>query len=66
MRRNEGSLDRGLRVLLGIALLALTVVGPRTAWGYVGIIPLLTGLIGFCPMYHLLGLSTCSRPRRPA
>ena len=59
MVRNEGKIDRNLRVLLGIALLALTIVGPRTLWGLVGLIPLATGLFGFCPFYRLLGISTC-------
>lgn len=57
--QNEGTLDRVLRVILGLVLLSLTVVGPATVWGYVGIIPLLTGLFGFCPLYKLVGLSTC-------
>lgn len=57
--RNEGTLDRVIRTILGIALLALAFVGPKTAWGYIGLIPLLTGLIGFCPLYKLVGLNTC-------
>jgi hypothetical protein len=66
MLRNEGTLDRWLRVALGLAMLALTVVGPQTAWGYLGLIPLLMGLVGYCPLYHVLGISTCPRSRRPA
>jgi hypothetical protein len=62
---NVGLVDRGLRILLGIALLALTVVGPKTAWGLLGFVPLLTGLSGSCPIYRLLGISTCpAAPRR--
>lgn len=57
--KNEGSLDRIARVALGLGLLSLTVAGPQTPWGYAGLLPLLTGLIGSCPAYRLLGFSTC-------
>ena len=56
--RNEGKIDRALRVVLGAALVSLVFVGPQTAWGWVGLVPLLTGLIGNCPVYSLLGLNT--------
>jgi len=58
MKRNEGMLDRIVRVVLGTALLALVFVGPQTWLGLVGIVPLVTGLVGFCPLYRLVGLST--------
>lgn len=61
---NEGTLDRSIRIVLGIALLSLTVVGPRSMLGLIGIVPIVTGVIGFCPLYKLLGLSTCPAPRR--
>jgi hypothetical protein len=61
---NEGTLDRVIRVVLGIAVLSLAFVGPRSAWGYVGVVPLLTGAVGFCPLYRLIGVSTCA-PSRP-
>jgi hypothetical protein len=64
--RNEHTLDRAVRVVLGIALLALVFVGPRTPWGYLGIVPLLTGLLGSCPVYTLLGIGTCPIDRKPA
>jgi hypothetical protein len=57
---NEHSIDRALRVVLGLVLLALVVVGPKTYWGLLGLIPLATGLIGSCPLYTLLGINTCS------
>ena len=57
--KNEGKIDRILRVVLGAALISLVFVGPQTAWGWVGLIPLVTGLIGNCPVYSLLGLNTC-------
>jgi hypothetical protein len=56
---NEHIIDRVIRVLLGIALLAMVFVGPRTWFGLLGIIPLVTGLIGSCPIYTLLGVGTC-------
>jgi Protein of unknown function (DUF2892) len=58
---NEGPLDRFLRVALGLALLSLTVTGPQTMWGLVGLVPLLTGLAGRCPVYALFGINTCPR-----
>ncbi len=58
MTRNEGMLDRVVRIVLGLALLALFFVGPQTWLGLIGIVPLVTGLLGFCPLYRLLGLST--------
>jgi hypothetical protein len=56
---NEGTADRALRVMLGIAILSLAIVGPRTPWGYIGIVPLLTGMFGVCPLYTVFGFSTC-------
>lgn len=55
MPRNIGSTERFVRVVVGIGLLALVFVGPRTAWGYIGLVPLLTGLFGYCPLYHAIG-----------
>ncbi len=59
--RNEHRIDRGLRVVLGLGLLALAFIGPKTAWGLIGIVLLVTGLVGSCPAYTLLGLRTCRR-----
>lgn len=61
MKINEASWDRIVRVVVGVALLSVTVIGPKTPWGLVGLVPLLTGLAGFCPAYRLLGFSTCPR-----
>ncbi len=61
--KNEGKIDRSLRVALGLALISLVFVGPQTAWGWVGLVPLITGLIGNCPVYSLLGLNTCGLKR---
>lgn len=59
MKNNESGWDRGVRVVLGLGLLSLTVVGPQTWLGLLGFIPLATGLSGFCPLYRVFGLSTC-------
>lgn len=59
---NEGWIDRLLRVIVGFALILLTVVGPKTAWGWLGVVPLVTGAAGYCPLYALLGISTCRWP----
>jgi len=57
--KNEGTVDRVLRVVGGAALISLVFVGPETPWGWIGVVPLVTGLIGNCPVYSLLGISTC-------
>ncbi len=59
MTINMGSADRAIRALVGVALLALVFVGPQTAWGWIGIIPLATALVGNCPAYSLIGIKTC-------
>lgn len=56
---NEGTVDRVLRVLAGIAVLSMVFVGPQSMWGLLGLIPLATGLAGSCPVYTALGISTC-------
>ena len=60
---NEGFIDRLLRVAVGLFLLALVFVGPQTPWGWLGLIPLVTGLLGFCPLYRLIGVNTCPAGR---
>ena len=61
-RSNLGRADRAIRALLGAIALTLVVTGPRTLWGYLGMVLLATAAVGFCPIYAALGLS--SRPRR--
>ena len=55
---NVGSWDRALRALLGIALLSLVFVGPQSPWGYLGLVPLFTASLGWCPLYSIVGMST--------
>lgn len=61
MGTNVGGIDRVLRVVAGLVLLSLIFVGPKSWWGLVGLVPLATAAIGFCPLYPLVGLSTCAR-----
>jgi hypothetical protein len=60
---NVGKVDKVVRIVVGAALIALTFVGPFTAtlypWGLIGIVPLATGLIGWCPAYSIFGIKTC-------
>ena len=59
MEKNEGTIDRAIRIIVGLALLSIVFVGPQTLWGLIGIIPLATGLIGSCPIYSIFGIRTC-------
>lgn len=59
MKTNIGSTDRIVRIVAGVVLIALVFVGPQTAWGWVGLVPIFTALIGYCPAYSLLGIKTC-------
>ena len=58
MKTNLGSTDRIARVVIGLGVLSLAFVGPQSPWGYLGIVPLLAGLVGWCPPYALLGIDT--------
>jgi hypothetical protein len=61
LQKNEGTIDRVLRVLVGAILIALVFTGPRTPWGWIGLLPLITGLSGYCPAYRIFGLRTNSK-----
>lgn len=61
MKANVGSLDRGLRISMGLVLLSLVVIGPQSWWGLLSLVPLATGLMSFCPLYTLLGINSCPR-----
>ncbi len=66
MTRNVGTVDRVIRVLVGLVLISLVFWGPQTNWGWIGLIPLVTGLVGSCPAYKLFGLSTCPLEQKKA
>jgi hypothetical protein len=59
MKRNVHNIERVIRIIIGLGLISLVFVGPQTPWGWLGVIPLATGIIGWCPPYALLGISTC-------
>ena len=59
MKHNAGSLDRILRIVAGLVLIGLAATGTVGLWGWIGVVPLATGLFGFCPAYTLLGINTC-------
>lgn len=59
MIRNVGTIDRLVRAVAGLAILSLVLVGPQTLWGLLGLVPLLTAVVGWCPPYAMLGINTC-------
>jgi hypothetical protein len=61
MKANVGGFDRIARIVVGLVLLSLVVIGPKSLWGLVGLVPLATGLMRFCPVYPLFGISSCPR-----
>lgn len=63
MTLNEGGFDRIIRIVLGLALVSLALVGPQTPWGWLGLILVATGVMGWCPIYSVLGLKTCGIKR---
>ncbi|HEU6456397.1 MAG TPA: DUF2892 domain-containing protein [Roseateles sp.] len=64
MKTNVGGIDRILRIVIGAILVGLTLVGIIGAWGWIGFVPLATGLLRTCPLYRVLGLSTCPLQRK--
>jgi Protein of unknown function (DUF2892) len=58
---NVGSVDRVLRIVVGLVLISLVFIGPKTAWGWIGLVPFLTGLASRCPLYTLMGVNTCKK-----
>lgn len=58
MNKNIGTVDKSIRIVVGLVLISLVFIGPQTPWGWIGIIPLATALINFCPLYPLIGIST--------
>ncbi len=61
MKANVGTIDRALRIIVGLALIGLTLNGNIGVWGWIGVVPVLTGIFRFCPAYPILGISTCKR-----
>jgi len=61
MTKNVRNAERIIRILVGIALIATVFVGPQWVWGWIGVVLLLTGLIGWCPPYQILGINTCAK-----
>jgi hypothetical protein len=66
VKSNIGTVDRVLRIIVGLGLLSIIFVGPQTLWGLIGLVPLVTGLVGFCPAYRLLGICTTGRTQAKA
>ena len=65
MKINEGSIDRVVRIVVGLVLISLVFIGPQSPWGWIGVVPLATGLIGWCPAYTLFGIDTCKMKKAP-
>ncbi len=59
MKRNVGSIDRAIRITMGVVLIALAATGTVGVWGWLGLLPLATGLLGWCPPYSMFGFNTC-------
>lgn len=64
MKMNVGNIDRIVRIVIGLALIALAATSTVGVWGYIGIVPLLTGIFKFCPAYSLLGVNTCPMDKK--
>ncbi|TFH74966.1 DUF2892 domain-containing protein [Gammaproteobacteria bacterium LSUCC0112] len=62
MKANVGVVDKSVRIVAGALLIALTLMGTIGVWGWIGIVPLVTGLMNFCPLYSVLGVNTCKKP----
>ena len=61
MKANMGTVDRILRAIVGVVLISLVFVGPQNPWGWIGVVPLLTALVSWCPAYFAFGISTCRK-----
>jgi hypothetical protein len=59
MKQNVHNIERVIRVIAGLSLISLVFVGPQALWGWIGVVPLATGILGWCPPYSLLGINTC-------
>jgi hypothetical protein len=59
MKSNVGMIDKVVRIIVGLVLIGLTVAGTIGVWGWIGVVPLVTGIMGWCPLYLLIGVNTC-------
>ena len=59
MKQNVHNVERIIRIIIGLAIVSLVFIGPQTPWGWIGVVPLVTGLVGMCPLYSILGINTC-------
>jgi hypothetical protein len=61
MKQNVHNVERIIRIIIGLAIVSLVFIGPQSPWGWLGLVPLATGLLGWCPPYALLGINTCKK-----
>jgi hypothetical protein len=61
MKQNVNNIERAIRIIIGLAVISLVFIGPQSAWGWLGLIPVITGSLGYCPLYTVLGISTCKK-----
>ncbi len=61
MKQNVHNIERIVRIVIGAAIVSLVFIGPQSPWGWLGLVPLATGLLGWCPPYALLGINTCKK-----
>lgn len=61
MKQNIHNIERAVRVVIGAAIVSLVFIGPQSPWGWLGLVPIATGLIGWCPPYAMLGINTCKK-----
>ena len=61
MKQNIHNIERVVRVVIGAAIVSLVFIGPQSPWGWLGLVPIATGLLGWCPPYAMLGISTCKK-----
>lgn len=61
MKQNVHNIERAIRIIVGLVIISLVFIGPQSPWGWLGVIPVITGAIGWCPPYALLGINTCKK-----
>lgn len=66
MNPNVGTVDKVVRIVIGVGLISLVFVGPQTPWGWIGIIPIATALVSWCPLYKIIGVNTCGAKKSEA